>query len=181
MNIASNLRHILRPTSCAALIALALAASACAPLVLGGGGGGDDTDANGKGGSTATGQGGSTGTGQVPLGPTTAIGVPYALMPSLPPGGSGVSGSGGGSGIDPSTLYVQIGNFVQACPYTVMPSCQVDLAWQVSVGIPPALQTPGVIALSDARLISTFGESGGSSEGDCFGGGGSFQQGRSES
>jgi hypothetical protein len=96
---------------------------------------------------------------------------------SSPPGGTGV---GGGSSIDPGTLYVEIGNFSQSCADgDPAPVCAGFTYWQVSVGIPPALQAPGVIQLSDPSLNSFFSVSG--SDGDaCTGGGGSFTQGTLE-
>jgi hypothetical protein len=162
----------LRPLAAFFALTAALCASACKPVIVGGGGQG-----GGAGGGSATG-GGTTGA-------VNAIAVPYVLLdhPSPPDGSSGTSGAGGSFGVDPGTLYVKIGNFGQTCTGDGPPFCSTGaLSWQVSVGIPPALQVPGVIQLSDPTLLSYSSENGPNSgtPGDCFGGGGSFIEGTLE-
>ena len=155
-------------------LATALGASACKPVIIGGGSGG-----GGEGGSGGGGEGGSGGAGNA----VNALGVPYVLFPQTPPGNTGSSGSGGTITIDPSTLYVQIGNFSQTCSTNQLPFCAPGLNWQVSIGIPPALQVPGVLQLSNPGLISTFSEDGpnGPNADNCgSGGGGSFIEGTME-
>lgn len=95
-------------------------------------------------------------------------------------GGVGGSGGGGG-GLNPDTLFVQIGNTGQICddPFAAQ-SCGSQ--WRVSIGIPPALQVPGVISLSSPDVISSFSETGPieANSQECWGGGGSFFEGTLE-
>jgi hypothetical protein len=93
-------------------------------------------------------------------------------------GGASTSSSSGGTSVDPNTLYVRIGNYGPACGGTMPFNCDNATVWEVSVGLPPAKQAAGgVYSLGDADIISTFSESGGSGQGDCWGGGGSFTSG----
>lgn len=119
---------------------------------------------------------------------TQAIAIPYS---SLFPGGAGggptcVGGGTGGfggapscPGPDPKTLYLEIGTPSPTCS-DPQPPLECGNQYIVSIGIPPALQVPGVIQLSDPTLISTIGETGPAEDGDpntCPGGGGSFVSG----
>jgi hypothetical protein len=165
----------LRAVAAVFALASALGGSACKPVILGGHGeGGGGT--GGTGGCDTGGHGGGGVTTAV-----NAIALPYVLLsPPSPPDGS--SGAGGSFGVDPGTIYVQIGNFSQSCSAHQEPYCVGELVWQVSVGIPPALQVPGVLQLSDPSLISTFSQNdpAGPTPGECNGGGGSFTAGTLE-
>lgn len=90
-------------------------------------------------------------------------------------GGSGSSSvsTTSGTGIDPNTLYVFIHDDAASCsdPFAAMPC---GSHWSVTVAIPPHLQQPGVISLSDPSLISTFSATGPGSGDDCYFGGGSY-------
>jgi hypothetical protein len=170
----------LRPLAAFFALSAMLCAAACKPVIIGG------HHEGGSGGSGGCGTGGDSATGGGATGPVNAIAVPYVLIANAPPpdgssSDTGSSGAGGG-GVDPNTLYVQIGNFSQSCGANDEPYCVGAPVWQVSVGIPPALQVPGVIQLSDPNLISFFSENSPNSEtpGDCGGGGGSFLDGTLE-
>jgi hypothetical protein len=153
-----------------------LAAAACGPVVVVGGGTGGSSQDSSVVSST------SSGTVVIP-GAVNALGVPYVLLASNPSPVGGTSGSGGTGSIDPKTLYVKIGNFPPSCAGgDPAPTCTSTLTWQVSIGIPPALQVPGVLQLADKSLISFVSESGisGGSPGTCSGGGGTFWEGTLE-
>ena len=98
--------------------------------------------------------------------------------------GSGSSGSssstGGGAGIDPNTLYVFIRNDDSATCTDPLRTVACN-EWEVTVAIPPSLQTPGTIQLDDPRLISVMSVSGpNDGANDCWFGGGSFFSGTIE-
>jgi hypothetical protein len=166
------------------LIALCLALSplSCATTVVGGG-----SSDNGSGGATAIssgpgGPGGSVGD-PGPPGPPNAIAILASQINwNGGAGGEGTSGStGGGTGVDPSTLYLEIGSPAPTCsnPFGGGDSCAQS--FDVSIGIPPSLQVLGELSLSNPALDSTMSESA-APESDtpdqsCEGGGGSFIQG----
>lgn len=159
-----------------------LALGACKTTVIGGrggeGGGGDDGSGSGGVGGTY-GEGGAG--GSIAVGPPSAI-AEYASMVSPPPPGTGSSStSTGGTGVDPNTLFVRIGNYGPACGNSFSFGCTDPPTWQVSIGLPPSMQVPGVYAL-DNPSINAFASLSGSngSPGDCWGGGGSFIDGTVE-
>ncbi len=170
----------------ALLVASALGTTACSSTVIGGSG-----SETGEGGSSATGpsDGGSTGTGQG--GGYQALAVLASEMTwwdqtdgDVGSSGNTTSGSGG-NGVDPNMLYIEIANYGQQCGVAPISDCSQGTTWQVSIGIPPALQVPGVLQLSNESLISTQNGTGsnGSNPGgseDCWGGGGSFIDGTLE-
>ena len=116
---------------------------------------------------------------------------------------SGSGGSGGGGGavahppavvgkaigrphshtgpidVDPNTLVLQIANHVQTCPGSLSPACTGDVSWLLTFNIPPALQVPGVLQLSNPDLRGQFSVSGASlgTPGDCVLDAGSFSEG----
>ncbi len=161
-------------------LCLALAPLACTTTVVGGGSGG---------GSSTTSTGTSIGTGPcgpAPGEPTTPTGpapTAIALLASQinassgAGGGSSTATTGSGGGVDPNTLYVMIGSPAPVCsdPFGASAQCGT---YAITIGIPPQLQQPGTLNLSDTALISTFSETGTSSTaGVCPGGGGSFVDG----
>lgn len=81
--------------------------------------------------------------------------------------------------IDPNTLYVFTGDFAIQCDAPFNSACP---SWHVTIGIPPALQVPGVLQLSDPALIAGFSVSQSPDpNGECMsGGGGSFLDGTIE-
>jgi hypothetical protein len=171
----SQASFFVRPLAALLVLAAAIAVAACAPDVVVSGEGGSGT---GGGGAPSS----SSGTIITPVA-LNALGVPYVLIQNNPPPPGAAVGAGGGTSIDPNTLYVEIGNFTPTCVGgDPAPVCTSSLTWQISVAIPPALQVPGVLQLSDPNLLSVFSESGseGGSPGACAGGGGSFTQGTLE-
>ncbi|MBI4704924.1 MAG: hypothetical protein HY744_27785 [Deltaproteobacteria bacterium] len=136
-----------------------------------GGAGGEGTTSGAGGAAGATGTGGA-GTGGGLAG--EAISILYSQL--FPPSGSSSSGSStssssSGSDIDPNTLYVLLSNVVIACADPHGNPCG---RWEVSIGIPPNLQHPGSIPLSNPDLISMFSVA----SPDCeSGSGGSFVDG----
>ena len=136
----SRASSFVRPLAAVLVLAAAVAVAACAPNVV----------VNGEGGSGTGGGGGpssSSGTIITPVAPT-ALGVPFVLIQSSAPPPGATAGVGGGTSIDPNTLYVEIGNFTPTCVGgDPAPVCTGSLTWQVSVAIPPALQVPGVLQL----------------------------------
>ncbi len=127
---------------------------------------------------TGTGTGGSGGSTGIGGGPASAIVIRYGDIPvSNPP--SGTSSTTGGTPIDPDTPYLFVGNGPPTCSDpSAGPPCGF---WRVTVGIPRALFQPGVLSLSDSRLISVHSVRGPDrGGGDCFGGGGSFIDGTLE-
>ena len=105
----------------------------------------------------------------------------YADIPG-PSSGSGsgsTAATGGGPIIDPDTPYLFVGNGPPVCsdPYAG-PSCG---KWVVTIGIPRSLFQPGVLSLSDPRLITGMSVAGPDrGGGDCYFGGGSFSDGTLE-
>jgi hypothetical protein len=173
----SRASFFVRPLAALLVLAAAIAVAACAPDVVVSGEGGSGTGGGGGGVPSS-----SSGTIITPVAPT-ALGVPYVLIQNGSPPPGATVGVGGGSSIDPNTLYVEIGNFTPTCVGgDPAPVCTSSLTWQVSVAIPPALQVPGVLQLSDPNLLSFVSESGsqGGAPGTCAGGGGSFTQGTLE-
>jgi hypothetical protein len=90
------------------------------------------------------------------------------------------TGQGGsGPGTDPDTKFVILGNAPLTCgdPYR-FGACD---RWRVSIGIPPALFRPGVLALDSTDIVSSMSVSGPDrGGGDCYSGFGSFNQGTIE-
>lgn len=156
-----------------AAFATLLGTAACKTQVIGGEGG-----AGGTGGGMGTAGGG----GGLVFGPPSAIAEYAYTQPQPDPGPTGTTSSGGGTGPDPSTLFVRISNAQPACGVSVSFPCGPETVWQVSIGIPPSMQSPGgVYALSDPNLISSFSEGGSNgTPGDCWGGGGTFWDGTLE-
>jgi hypothetical protein len=113
---------------------------------------------------------------------TSAIALLYSQLPGIEDPGTGSSSSttsGGGTFIDPNTLYLKAGSYPLVCsdPYA-LGACP---SFEVSIGIPPALQHPGVILLSSPELISSFSATGPNIDSpDCWFGGGSFYDGTIE-
>jgi hypothetical protein len=116
----------------------------------------------------------------------TAIAIPYSALFGVGTGVGGGSSSGSGpcpggagggcSGPDPNTLYLEFGTPEPTCS-DPQPALGCGNTYGISIGIPPELQHPGVIPLSDPTIISTMFESGPAQGGDpnsCPGGGGSF-------
>jgi len=137
-------------------LVLALGATACTSTVIGGGGGvgGDDTSSSNSGSAACAPNCGGDEE------PATAIAI-----------------------LDPNTLYLKISNQGLLCSEpNIEFECGPDVAWEVSISIPPALQKVGVIPLSDTSLISYFSDSGPNIDApqDCWGGGGSFIDGTLE-
>lgn len=171
-------RFSVGPLATFALVA-ALGATACKSEVIGGGGG-EGGEGGSGGGSHAGGAAGSV---------VGSVAEYASMMTGLPPGGGtgtgGASSSSGGPGLDPNTLFVKIGNDGPACGDTFPYDCNPGITWQVSIGLPPAMQVPGVYSLDDPAIIATEAESG-SDPGNfgepaaCWGGGGSFTEGTIE-
>lgn len=160
----------LRPWFRAASIVACLALVACSGTVTGGA----DSEAHavteqGNGGSPATPSCGGGGPASSPTGTLTAIAATAAQL------GYADEGTGGGSGVDPSTVYLQLGSPAPTCK---SPQLAVVCGLTgVSIGVPAALLQVGTIQLSNPALDATFSESGNSAGPDpttCPGGGGSF-------
>ncbi|XXX80250.1 hypothetical protein WMF30_15900 [Sorangium sp. So ce134] len=121
---------------------------------------------------------GTGGGGPAPVA-ARAIALFRSQLPEVSGGSGSSSTASGGPALDPDDLFIKIGNRELSCadPYGDY-SCGT---WTVSIGIPPALQVPGVINLDAPELISyqsfTGPDRGG---GDCYGGGGSFIEGTIE-
>lgn len=175
------------------LVASMALLAACGSKVDGGGSGGSGGESSsvgtgGAGGTmTSVGTGGTGGTmtssstsggGAGPSG--EAIAMLYSQIP--PPGGgsSGESSSvASGNPVDPSTLYIFLGNHAIACndPYGDVTCSE----WDVTIGIPTSLQKPGVIKLDNPEIISNFSVNlDPDASGMCGGGGGSFWDGTLE-
>jgi hypothetical protein len=143
------------------------------------GDGGFDGDASGSIDAAKPGTGDAT----APAG-STGIVLRYADLPPIGTGSTGTSGSvgstsTGGPQIDPDTQYVFLGDAPVACrdPYA-SGACG---HWRVTLGIPPALFKPGVLQLGCGDVLSSFSVTGPDrGGGDCYGGGGSFNQGTVE-
>jgi hypothetical protein len=132
---------------------------------------------------------GTTGSGSTTTGggPTIPRGTPSALVirygdlpdPSIPPTGGSSATTGGGPAIDPNTPFVVIGSNSPTC---LNPWGQLVCAtWRVMIGIPNDLFKPGVLSLSDTRIMSSASSQGiDRGAGDCSGGGGSYSQGSIE-
>jgi hypothetical protein len=121
--------------------------------------------------------GGSGGDGPIPPGPASAIVMRYADIPKL--SGSTGSTTTGGPAIDPDLPFIFVGNGPPTCsdPFGG-PACD---RWTVSIGIPASLLGPGVFSLNDPRLVSGQSVRGPDrGGGDCYGGGGTFYDGRLE-
>ena len=92
--------------------------------------------------------------------------------------------TGGGSDLDPNDLFIQIADVGASCN---SPSVELDCGghWNVSIGIPPALQYPGVYDLEDPALslysfMSETGQPHSPAPDDCSWGGGSLGPGTLE-
>lgn len=163
--------------------------AACGSTVVGGGSGGTGgntttTVASSSGnGSGMGGQGGNGGSGTAGGNPgsSNAISMLYSELKSPDPAsGTSVGSTSGGGGPDPNTLYIAISDTAQDCdnPYAAEPCGD---HYKVMLGIPPALQAVGIIALNDPSIISTFSWAGVQDQpGQCPGGGGSFWDGELE-
>lgn len=170
-------------------IAVCFAMTACGSTVVGGGSGGaggntTTTVASSTGnGSGMGGQGGNGGSGTAGGNPgsSNAISMLYSeLTPPDPAGGTTVGSTSGGGGPDPNTLYIAISDTIQNCndPYAAEPCGN---HYRVMLGIPPALQQVGIIALNDPTIFSHFSWAGVEDQpGTCAGGGGSFWDGELE-
>ena len=169
---------------CVAALAASILTAACGTVVTDGGGdsGGGAGGPNGSGGSDPSGGGGGS-SNPTGGGSSTAIAM---LSSEIPPYGGGDPGDSGSSGttsggweVDPNTLYIMLGDAPIACsdPYAGM---DCGNHWSVTIGIPPALQVPGVIDLASPEIISTFSATGPSGGGDCYAAGGSFMEGTLE-
>jgi hypothetical protein len=91
-------------------------------------------------------------------------------------GGCDGSSSSGGPTIDPNTLYLMAGSRAPVCsnPFA-SGGCG---SFHISIGLPPALQHKGTIALSPALLGGFFEQGPDEGGGSCwFGGGGSLNAG----
>jgi hypothetical protein len=153
---------------------LSLATAACTAEVISGNGG------SGSGGSTGTnGQGGQ----EVSTAPctncvgTSAIAVTAAQLFGSSTSSSGQSGVTGSGGPDPSMLYLEIGSPAPTCAVPMPPTACGAETFDVSIGIPAALQQAGMVSLGDPTLLSTFGETTGGPGSGCSGSGGSFTEG----
>jgi hypothetical protein len=170
-------------------VAVFFTLAACGTQVIDGGGsggsGGNATTVsssgsagNGGAGSGGNGNGGGGTAGGNP-GTSNAISMLYGDLPNSAPSGTTVASSSGG-GPDPNWLYIAISSTLESCtdPFAAEP-CGDN--YRVSLGIPPALQQVGTIALNDPSLISYFSWSGPEDgPGQCPGGGGSFIEGELE-
>ncbi|XXX80251.1 hypothetical protein WMF30_15905 [Sorangium sp. So ce134] len=170
------------------LLAAHAIASGCGTLVKLGennvadGGGGSEPGTGDEGSEPGTGGGGSEpgagGGGSGPVG-SQAIALLRRQLPDPTGTGGGSSAASGGPVLDPDDLFVRIGNRELSCadPYGDF-ACGT---WEVSIGIPPALQVPGVLNLDAPELISYQSFAGPDrGGGDCYGGGGSFIEGTIE-
>jgi hypothetical protein len=114
----------------------------------------------------------------IPHGTPNAFVIRYGDLPSvaIPPTGGTSTTTGGGQPIDPDTPFVVIGSNSPTC---ASPWGQVVCAtWRIMIGIPRDLFKPGVLSLSDTRLMSSSSSRGiDRGVGDCSGGGGSYSQG----
>jgi len=155
---------------------LVLATFAFAPACLetevsdtrGTGGAGGSGGTNPSGGSAG---GNPSGGGTTPAEPYAGIAVASSELPA-------------GGGAEPGSVYVTFGASTQlACgkdPYDPMLTCP---GWNVYFTLPPALQQPGIVPLSDPRLNaghSMTAQNSGAPAGDCYFGGGSFGDGNLE-
>jgi hypothetical protein len=178
------------------LTGLGLVLIACETTIIsdgdedGGGGTGGD------GGTTSSTQPTMT-TGMQPPPPSPAISMLYSEWNDLPPpNGSVVATSAGGTTIaattgptttgsgpatatvgtgtphDPATLVIFLGSELQSCAAPGISECDADGTWDVTILLPPQLQTPGTYPLEN--LASWF------EQGPCDrggGGGGSYWDG----
>lgn len=112
-------------------------------------------------------------------GEAEAIAIRYSEIPTSNPGSGSSSSSGGGSGPHPDTLFIKISDQPVACndPHAAQ---ECGGHWRVSIGIPPALQVPGVIDLASPEVLSYSSATGPGSGADCWFGGGSFMEGTLE-
>jgi hypothetical protein len=140
-----------------------------------GGSGGTDADASAADATVAD-------DATAPAG-SAGIVLRYADLPPIGTGTSGTSGSTGtttgGPPIDPNTQYIILGNAPLSCgdPYA-SGACG---KWRVTLAVPPALFKPGVLQLGCGDVFSGFSVTGPDrGGGDCYGGGGSFNQGTLE-
>lgn len=180
---------------------LALVLVACGGSTTGlGQGSGGNTDAlqsaegddEGRGGANGGGtNGGTTGNGTAPVGRLPALARTRAQNDVLwkdywakHPSGGGSSSGSGSTPLDPNDLFLQFSDVGVACSEVT-----VDLPcgghWSASIGVPPALQKPGVYDLGGPELsrYSHMSESGaqyGADPKSCSGGGGSFGTGTLE-
>jgi hypothetical protein len=125
----------------------------------------------------AAGQGGGGGVGGAAGGVVGGV-AEYASMMS----GAPLGGSPGNGGLDPDMLFIKVGNEGPACGGSFSYDCKPGVLWEVSIGLPPAMQVPGVYSLSDPAIMATATASG-SDPGNfgepaaCWGSGGSFTEG----
>ncbi len=89
----------------------------------------------------------------LPTGAPSAI----AILASQIDWSAGSSSSSSGGDVDSGTLYVMIGSPAPACADPFGSSASCGPAFSVSIGIPPALQQPGTLALNSG-VTSTFSE-----------------------
>lgn len=167
----------LRPLSLLALVA-ALGATACKTEIIGGGG---DVGGGGEGGTgtinTFPATGGTGGTTGGAGGVVAGVAEWATEMNEIPPGGS--------PGFDPDSLFIKIGNNGATCGGTFSYGCNPGVVWQVSIGLPPTMQGPGIYALANPAISATSAETGGESGGpggpsECWAGAGQFTEGQIE-
>jgi hypothetical protein len=147
----------------------ALSIIGCGSVVTGGGGG--DRGAGGSGGSASSSSNGNGGNGSTT---SSAIALLYSQFPPSGSSSSSTSSTSSGGGPDPNTLYIMLGDYALACEDPFETPCG---NWHVSIGIPPALQVPSVISLSDPTVTSMYSASAPACE---SGSGGSFIDGTLE-
>lgn len=148
--------------------------AACGPVVVDGGDSGETDDSLQGAGQSSNGNGNGPKPDE-----SEAIAIRYADLPDVDTGSGSSSGSGGGTEPHPDTLFIKISDQTIACqdPHAAL-GCGSH--WEVSIGIPPALQVPGVISLSSPDVIAYATATGPGGGDDCWWGGGSFMDGTVE-
>ncbi len=140
----------------------------------GGGSGGVEHTATSSVGTSGDGGSGGVTTGPTPMDDGPAIAMLYSEIPvyTPSPGSSGVTG--GGTTIDPDTLFIFVSNGAQNCADPNAQPSGCDSRYQISISLPPDLQAVGTYPLENHAYVSIT-EPG--DPGTCSGGGGSFWDG----
>lgn len=113
-----------------------------------------------------------------------AIAIPLGILDNASNqgsgGSSGTGGGTGGGGPDPSTIVIKASNrTTYTCDAPVVSSdCTHGTTWEVSVELAPNQVAPGTFDLSDSSLNAFFSITGSDGGAECWGGGGSFNQGQ---
>jgi hypothetical protein len=96
------------------------------------------------------------------LPPTPAL----AIRGSDLPAGSGGSSSGGGAPPDPDSLLVVLGTLPDTCS-DPLAAADCTTASRLTFTLPPALQKPGIIDLSDPSIAATYTVAASSASSSC--------------